>query len=51
MDANAFTLSTGYMYRTRISYKERTRRATNPGSHRYDSGHTHIPFDESWDSL
>ena len=34
-----------------ISHKERTRRATKPGSHRYASGHTHIPCDESRDPL
>ena len=37
--------------RERISYKEWTRRATKPGSHRYASGHTHIPCDESRDPL
>ena len=30
-------------YTERISYKERTQRATKSGSHKYASGHTHIP--------
>ena len=45
------SVSAGVLNQRGISYKERTRRATKSGSHRYAFSHTHIPCDESRDPL